>query len=81
MGTNKVSVCHLRNGCIGCGSCAAIAPDHWSMNPDDGKSDLKDAEWKGNEFMVVEVDEEERAINEQAAAACPVNVIRVGCNN
>ncbi len=35
-----------REGCIGCGACAAIDPDNWEMN-EDGKADLKENQSKG----------------------------------
>ncbi|MEK6821544.1 MAG: ferredoxin, partial [archaeon] len=34
---------HDRPNCIGCGACAAVAPDYWEMSPVDGKSDLKES--------------------------------------
>lgn len=78
MGVRKVSVCHKRNDCIGCGSCVLYAPNHWSMNDDDGKSELKGAVWKGDQFMVAEIDEDEIEQNKKAADACPVGIIRIG---
>lgn len=76
MGVKKISLCHKRNDCIGCGSCAMLAPKRWQMNPEDGKSDLVGGELKG-EFFVAKIDEEERALNKQAADACPVSIIRL----
>lgn len=77
MGTKKVALCHKRNDCIGCGSCAMIAPLRWRMNEEDGKSDLIGGEWRGEEFVVAKIDEDEIPVNRQAADACPVNVIRL----
>lgn len=77
MGVRKITVCHKRNDCIGCGSCVLYAPKQWSMNVEDGKSELKDAQWKGNQFMVAKVDENELENNKKAADACPVGIIRV----
>ncbi len=80
MGIKKITVSHKRNDCIGCGSCAMLAPNNWSMNQDDGKADLKDAKWNGNEFKVTKIDEDEIEDTICAANACPVNIIRVdGC--
>ena len=73
-----MSVCHKRNDCIGCGSCALYAPEHWVMNDADGKSELMGAVWKGDQFMVAEIDEDEIEQNKKAAEACPVGIIRVG---
>ena len=77
MGTKKIKICHKRGGCIGCGSCAQIAPEFWKMNQEDGLSDLKNAKDKGKDFLVAEVDEEDYEQNKKAADACPVSVIRV----
>ncbi|HLC95020.1 MAG TPA: ferredoxin [Patescibacteria group bacterium] len=77
MGTKKISLCHKRDDCIGCGMCAMIAPRHWQMNTEDGKVDLVGGEWKGNEFVVAKIDEDESALNKQAADACPTGVIRL----
>jgi ferredoxin len=77
MGVKHIKICHKRNDCIGCGSCALLAPKSWKMNPDDGKSDLVNAKWKGEEFMVSTIDESEYDDNKKAADACPVNIIRL----
>lgn len=77
MGTRKISVCHKRNDCIGCGMCVMMAPGRWKMNTEDGKSDLIGGEWHGDEFVVAKVDEEERDTNKLAADSCPVGIIRV----
>ena len=77
MGVKKITICHKRNDCIGCGSCVLYAPNQWKMNPDDGKSELAGAKWKGKQFMVAHVDAEEAEKNKQAASACPVGIIRV----
>ncbi len=72
-----MTICHKRNDCIGCGSCALLARNTWSMNGEDGKSDLKGGEWKGKEFVVAEIGIEELEENTQAADACPVGIIRI----
>lgn len=77
MGVKKITVCHKRNDCIGCGSCVLYAPEQWSMNTKDGKSELKDAKWKGSQFMVATIDEHDFENNKKAAEACPVGIIRV----
>ena len=77
MGVQKITVCHKRNDCIGCGSCVLYAPEQWSMNNEDGKSELKGAEWKGDQFVVAKIDANERKNNQKAADACPVGIIRV----
>ncbi len=77
MGTKKRTVSHKRNDCIGCGSCELLAGHTWSMNTTDGRADLRGAQWKGDQFMVAQIDEDEIPDVIDAAAACPVQVIRV----
>ncbi len=72
---------HDRPNCIGCGACAAVAPDYWEMSPVDGKSDLKESVHKEEGGAIVleerEIDESKYANNKEAADSCPVNVIHV----
>ncbi len=77
MGVRTFTISHKRNDCIGCGSCVLLAGHTWRMSKDDGKACLRGAQWKGKEFMVAQCDEEMRADNEAAAAACPVKIIRI----
>ncbi|MBW2982810.1 ferredoxin [Candidatus Woesearchaeota archaeon] len=68
---------HDREGCIGCGACAAVYPDGWEMSSD-GKSDLKDATTRDD--GVQEKDEQDpEAVqkHKEAAESCPVSVITV----
>jgi len=78
MGVKKITICHKRNDCIGCGSCALLAKQTWSMNDEDGKSDLKGGKWKGDTFVVSQIDEDDLEDNKKASEACPVSIIRVG---
>tara|TARA_Y100000310_G_scaffold329461_1_gene399366 strand:- start:661 stop:897 length:237 start_codon:yes stop_codon:yes gene_type:complete len=71
-----VKVAHYRKNCIGCNSCVELDPDHWEMNEEDGKSDLKESKVKKGVY-VVEITEFERENSEKAAESCPVNVIKV----
>ena len=77
MGTIKITICHKRNDCIGCGSCSLVAPQRFQMSEQDGKSDLKDGVWKGTEFLVAKIESEEYIASKKAADACPMNVIRI----
>lgn len=77
MGTNKITVCHKRNDCIGCGSCALVAPERFKMNPEDGKADMVGGEWKGDEFVVAKIEEEEYVASKKAADVCPMDIIRL----
>jgi len=67
---------HDRPNCIGCGACAAIAPDFWYMG-EDGKSDVKDAKTLENGWEEREIESKDFDLNKQAADACPVNVIHL----
>ena len=77
MGVKKILVSHKRSACIGCGSCAFLAPKNWTMNDDDGKSDLVDGEVKNNQIIVASIDEADRENNKEAAEACPVHCIKL----
>ncbi len=55
-----------REGCIGCGACAANCEDNWEMK-DDGKASPKKTS----------ISEEELECNMRAAQGCPVNVIHI----
>ncbi|MFH0969954.1 MAG: ferredoxin [Candidatus Diapherotrites archaeon] len=72
---------HDRTNCIGCGACAAVAPDYWEMSPADGKSDLKESKHtkEGDQIVLEEreITQEKYANNKEAADSCPVNVIHL----
>ena len=70
---------HDRPGCIGCGACAAVAPEFWKMSDADGKSDLIGSkETKdGANIVKEELEMEELKNNREAADSCPVNVIHI----
>ena len=64
-----------REGCIGCGACAAIDPENWKMN-EDGKADLKNGTLEcGNQKK--EFDSKDLDKNLETAQSCPVNVIHI----
>tara|TARA_Y100000310_G_scaffold225672_1_gene227713 strand:+ start:12281 stop:12523 length:243 start_codon:yes stop_codon:yes gene_type:complete len=71
----KCNFLHDKEGCIGCGVCAALDPENWEME-EEGKSHLKESEeQEGNEKK--EFDEKELEKNKETAESCPVNVIHV----
>jgi ferredoxin len=76
----KYKVEHDRPGCIGCGACAALAPELWEMNAD-GKSDLKNSKKKEENGETVletkDIEEKNFEKHKEAASACPVNVIHI----
>lgn len=63
-----------RAGCIGCRSCASLCPAFFEMSPD-GFADLKGGKKKKNGDFELETAKPGNA--DEAAAACPVNVIHV----
>jgi ferredoxin len=67
---------YLRRKCIGCNYCVEAAPERWQMSKRDGKSVLLGGKKRGTMHQV-RVGEHEREVNEQAAKACPVDVIRI----
>lgn len=65
-----------RAKCIGCNGCVEAAPQRWRISRKDGKSNLiGSTENKG--FYTGLVEESEWEENLQAAANCPVRIIRV----
>ncbi|MFH1181338.1 MAG: ferredoxin [Candidatus Woesearchaeota archaeon] len=71
----KYKLVHDCPGCIGCGACVAVAPDYWEMGSD-GKSALKGSK-KVGENEEREIEEKDFTPNDEAAKACPVNVIHI----
>lgn len=67
-------IIHDRPSCIGCGVCAAINPDHWTMSHEDGKSNVVGADEVGTD-EVLEIEEVEKDM--EVAEACPVNCIHL----
>ena len=72
---------HDRPNCIGCGACAAVAPEHWEMTAPDGKSDLIDSKSVTEGDVIVrenkDIEESDYSLNKEAADVCPVNVIHI----
>jgi ferredoxin len=68
---------HDRPNCIGCTACASIAPEYWTMNPDDGKSDVVGAPKNAEGWEVLVIPEDKYEQNKMAADSCPVNVIHL----
>jgi len=66
-------------GCIGCGSCAAVCPKFWDMDYEKAKAVLKGGKInaQGNESELEVSGEEDIKCNKEAAEVCPTQVIRV----
>lgn len=60
--------------CIGCGSCVAICPKYWETSSD-GKS--KPIGAKANSKGIYELEIKKVECNQEAADACPVQIIHV----
>ncbi len=76
MGVKKISISHQRAKCIGCGACVFLAPKNWTMNVDDGRSDLVGGVLQKNGMVTATIDEGDAEANKEARDACPVRVIR-----
>ncbi len=72
----KFRLIHERENCIGCGACAAIAPDSWTMGQD-GKADLAGGEKTADGAYEKEISDANAETFRQAATTCPVNVIHL----
>lgn len=66
-----------REGCIGCGACAAVCPDFWQMNDEENKTNLKGSTKAGDGLYELEIGDDDVECNRQAEDVCPVNVIKV----
>ena len=71
-----VIVSYKRKKCIGCNYCVEQAAAYWRMSKRDGKSVLLGAEEKKG-MHTIRLENEALEMNEAAAAACPVNIIKV----
>ncbi len=66
-----------RNKCIGCNYCVELAPEQFRMSKKDGKSVLLHSKEKKGFFTLKTPDETAYEPSDQAAKACPVNIISV----
>lgn len=67
---------HFRKNCIGCNACVVHAPENWSINQKDGQADLRNGIKRGDSF-VSDIMEDELNNNIEAAAHCPMNIIKI----
>ncbi len=75
----KHTIIHLKNDCISCGACAAIAPEYWVMD-EEGLAHLKQSKAINSHFELEIDTEEARAANQEAADCCPVSIIKIRKN-
>ena len=73
----KFKIEHVRPECIGCGACAAILPDRWVMDEEDGKSNIVGGKRLENEHEEFDIEDEDISLDKEAAECCPVNVIHI----
>ena len=66
-----IKIIQKHNDCIGCGACAAIAPNDWKLDGD--KAVLVDGNCDGEMTCTKSV--AEAGANQDAANACPVKCI------
>lgn len=66
-----------RKKCIGCNYCVELAPEQFQMSKKDGKSVLLHAKEKKGFFTIKSSDELIYLKCQNAAKACPVNIIDV----
>ena len=71
-----VRIVFYRGKCIGCNGCVEAAPERWRVSKRDGRCNLIEGKEKKGVFKaIVGLDEYEP--NLQAAANCPVKIIKV----
>ena len=63
-----------REKCIGCGSCVALCSKYWEM-AEDGKTKLLNSEKNAEGNYELEIEDIE--CNQEAAEACPVQIIHI----
>ena len=64
-----------RDKCIGCNYCAELAPDYFKMSKKDGKTVLLNSTDKKGFFTLKDPNNLAFEPCENAAKACPVNII------
>ncbi len=69
-------ILHQRGKCIGCNLCYEIWPVRWRISRADGKCTLVDGIEKKGVWQVV-ISEDELSLNQKAAQACPVKIIKI----
>ncbi len=71
-----MKVIHQKERCIGCGSCVALCPKLFEMG-EDGKAHLKGSKEDKEGNWIKEITPKEEKCAKEAAAACPVECIKI----
>lgn len=71
-----VQILFQRAKCIGCNGCVEADPTRWRVSKKDGRCNLVEGKEKKGIYRAVII-EDEYSRNLQAAANCPVKIIRV----
>ncbi len=66
-----------RDNCISDMVCVSICPDVFEMNPEDNKSQIVEKYRENGNIAVGIIPEDLKSCAEDAAAACPVQIIKV----
>ncbi len=74
----KFKVEYYRKKCIGAGTCAAVSPDQWEIEPT-GKAKMKGGSEFNEATQMFEkiIDEKDLEAFKRAADGCPKNVIHI----
>ncbi len=72
----KFKILHFKEECISCGACAAICPEFWEMD-EEGMAQLKESNKADNHWERFIDTEDARSRNQEAADACPVQIIKL----
>jgi len=68
---------HNKPECIGCGACAAVAPEFFVMDEAENKSDITDCKKLENGWEEREIEEKDLQKTKDAAESCPLNLIHL----
>ncbi|MAG18260.1 MAG: ferredoxin [Candidatus Diapherotrites archaeon] len=71
----KFKIIYNRTDCVAAGPCAAVDPDNFEINPEDGKADLIGGKETSPGIWELEIEDDEKA--NQAVEVCPAAVISV----
>ena len=71
----SIKIIHDQNRCIGCNACVNLAPQNWRIN-ENGKAELIGSKKKGK-YFVGEIFECDKENNQDAAKACPMQIITI----